>query len=136
MKMTIETLEQFRGMKSECDMITAEIESLYDTRKSPNGRPDAGHGSVPGNPTEHAVMDQIQPLQAILEAKHSEMMKQLSSVETWLESVSDAQIRALIRCYYILGKTWKATSIKIYGYPCPQRAHQKVHRFFGSDEKI
>lgn len=135
MKMTIETLEQFRGMKSECDMITAEIESLYNPVASPNGRIDAGHGSMPGNPTERAAM-RVMDRKRYLEAKQAEMMQNLSDIETWLESVSDAQIRALIRCYYILGKTWKATSIKIYGYPCPQRAHQKVHRFFGSDEKI
>ncbi len=134
--MTIETLEQFRWLKAEVDMITAQIESLYNPVASPTGRTDAGHGSVPGNPTERTVIDRIDPLQAILTAKRAEMMQQLSDVESWLETVSDAHIRALIRSYYILGKTWRQTSIKVYGYPCPQRAHQRVHRFFGSDEKI
>lgn len=133
--MTIETLEQFRGMKAECDMIQAEIETLYNPVASPNGRTEQGHGTQPGNPTEQAAFRIIER-ERVLEQKQAEMMQNLSDIETWLESVSDAQIRALIRCYYILGKTWKATSIKIYGYPCPQRAHQKVHRFFGSDEKI
>lgn len=128
--MTIETLEQFRWLKVDVDMITAQIESFYDTRQSPNGRTDAGHGTLPGNPTERAVIDRIAPLEPILDAKRKEMIKQLSQVEPWLETVKDAQIRALIRCYYILGKTWKVTSIKVYGYPCPQRASQKVRRFF------
>lgn len=66
--MNIEELEQFRGMKSECDMITAEIESLYNPVASPNGRTDAGHGSMPGNPTERAamrVMDRKRYLEAL-----------------------------------------------------------------------
>lgn len=133
--MTIETLEQFRGMKAECDMIQAEIETLYNPVASPNGRTEQGHGTQPGNPTEQAAFKVIER-KKVLEQKQAEMLTRLAEVERWLDTVPDAQMSALLRCYYILGNTWKATSITIYGYPCPQRAHQKVHRYFGSDEEI
>ena len=133
--MNIETLEQFRGMKAECDMIQAEIETLYNPVASPNGRTEQGHGTTPGNPTEQAAFRIIER-KRVLEQKQAEMLTRLAEVERWLDTVPDAQMAALLRCYYILGNTWKATSIIIYGYPCPQRAHQKVHRYFGSDEEI
>jgi hypothetical protein len=134
--MTIHDLEQFRGMKNDCDMIKAEIESFYNPVSSPNGRTEPGHGTTPGNPTERAVLNQILPHEDMLEAKQKELMQKLKEINAWIETVNDYQVRALIRCYYVLGKTWKQTSIHIYGYPCPQRAHQRVHRFFGSREEI
>lgn len=133
--MNIEELEQFRGMKAEVDMIQAEIDSLYNPVASPNGKTEPGHGSTPGNPTEQAAF-RILERKRVLEQKQREMLARLAEVEQWLDTVKDAQMSALLRCYYILGNTWKQTSVRIYGYPCPQRAHQRVHRFFGSDEEI
>lgn len=133
--MTIQDLEQFRGMKNDCDMIKAEIEAFYDTRKSPNTGTDAGHGSTPGNPTEQAVMNKVLPNQELLQRMHKEMTRKLEQIDSWLATVDDAQLRALIRCYYILGNTWKRTSVMIYGYPCASRASQRVHRYFKNDEK-
>jgi hypothetical protein len=133
--MNIEELEQFRGMKAECDMIKAEIEALYNPVASPNGKTEPGHSSTPGNPTEQAAF-RIMERKRVLEQKQTEMLHRLAEVERWLDTVPDAQMSALLRCYYILGNTWKQTSVRIYGYPCPQRAHQRVHRFFGSDEEI
>lgn len=133
--MTIHELEMFRGMKAECDMIQAEIEALYNPVASPNGKTEPGHGTVPGNPTQQAAFRIIER-RRVLEAKQADMIARLDEVEQWLDTVPDAQMSALLRCYYILGNTWKQTSILIYGYPCPQRAHQKVHRYFGTEEEI
>lgn len=132
--MNIETLEQFRGMKNDCDMIQAEIETLYNPVASPNGRTEPGHGTTPGNPTEQAAFKVIER-KKVLEQKRSEMLAELVQIESWLDTVPDAQMSALLRCYYILGNTWKQTSVRIYGYPCPQRASQKVRRYFGKDEE-
>lgn len=127
--MNIETLEQYRGMHSEVQSITAEIETLYNPVASPNGRMGAGHSSTPSNPTEQAAMRIINRKQC-LEKKKQEMMKALDEIEEWLDSVKDPELRALIRWYYILGLTWKATSLKVYGYSCYQRAYQRVRRYF------
>lgn len=127
--MTIEELEQYRGMYSEVQSITAEIESLYNPVASPNGKTDAGHGSVPSSPTERAAM-RIIDRKRTLQEKQTAMMRVLDDIEAWLESVDDCELRALIRWYYILGYTWKATSLKVYGYSCYNRAYQRVHRYF------
>lgn len=127
--MTLEVLEQYRGMRSEADAMQAEIESLYNPVASPNGKTGAGHSTTPGNPTERAALRIIERRQT-LEKKHADMLMLLDAIDAWIPFISDAQVRALIRWYYLCGLTWKATSIKVYGYPCPQRAHQRVHRYF------
>lgn len=127
--MTIRELETYRGMHSEVQSITAEIETLYNPVASPNGRIQAGHSNTPSNPTEQAAMRIISRKQC-LEKKKREMLNALDAIEAWLDSVEDPELRALIRWYYILGLTWKATSLKVYGYSCYQRAYQRVRRYF------
>lgn len=131
--MTIETLERYRGMHSEVQSIEAEIKTLYSPVASPNGRTDGGHASTPSAPTERAAM-RIIDRKFLLQQKQTAMMHELDKIEVWLDSVDDCELRALIRWYYILGLTWKQTSIKVYGYSCYNRAYQKVHRYFG--EKV
>ena len=69
--MTIETLEQYRGLQAEIDAMQAEIETLYNPVASPNGRTDTGHGSTPGNPTERTALRIIERKQT-LEQKRTE----------------------------------------------------------------
>lgn len=55
--MTIETLEQYRGIMSEIKALELEIDALYDPRKSPNGRQQSGGpGSAPSDPTGKNAM--------------------------------------------------------------------------------
>lgn len=133
--MNIETLEQYRGMKSEVDAMKAEIEALYNPVASPTGRTDVGHGNTVGNPTERTALRIIERRQT-LETKLGDMLTILDAIDAWIPSIDDAQVRALIRWYYLCGLTWKATSVKVYGYPCPQRAHQRVHRFFEENASV
>lgn len=133
--MTIEALEQYRGLKSEADAMQAEIDALYNPVASPNGRTEGGHGSTPSNPTERTALRIIDRKQA-LEDKRSEMLALLDSIDEWIQTLDDAVIRALIRWYFINGLTWKATSIRVYGYPCPQRAYQRVRRFFEENTSV
>lgn len=127
--MTIDVLEQYRGLKSEADAMQAEIEALYSPVASPNGRTEGGHGSTPSDPTERTAL-RIIDRKHVLEQKRIEMLALLDTIDAWIQTVDDAQVRALIRWYFINGLTWKATSVKVYGYPCPQRAYQRVRRFF------
>lgn len=122
-------------MRSEADAMQAEIEALYNPVASPNGRTEGGHGSTPSNPTERAALRIIERRQT-LESKRADMLTLLDSIDAWIPSISDAQVRALIRWYYLCGLTWKATSVKVYGYPCPQRAYQRVKRFFEENGSV
>lgn len=127
--MTLEQLEQFRGMRAEVVAIQKEIETLYSPISSPNGHTEGGHGTTPGNPTEQAAMRVIDRKKA-LESKVYAMQEALAAIDEWLDTVDDSKLRAIIRWHYINGLTWKQTNVKVYGYANPHRAQKKVLRFF------
>ena len=130
--MTIEELEEFKGMRAEVMAIQREIETLYAPISSPNGHTDGGHSTTPGNPTERAAM-MIMERKAALESKVMAMQEHLESIESWLETVEDSKLRACIRWHYLNGLNWKQTNVRVFGYPNPYRARKKVMRYF---EKI
>ncbi len=130
--MTIETLEDYRGIVSEIRALNALIETLYDTRKSPNGREATGHGSTPSAPTEQAFR-RIDALKAKRDSKRREWERAVQEIETWLDTVEDADVRSIVRWRFIMGYSWKRTSREVYGVDNYYRARKKFTRYF---EKI
>ena len=130
LKMTIELLEQYRGLCASVEAIRSELKYTYMPVQSPNGRTGGGHGSQPGNPTERAAMQAMQ-IQEKLAKREQEQMEIGSVVEDWLMTVTDPEIEAIVRFYYILGYSWKATSTKVYGTPKYYLSRDKIYRFFG-----
>lgn len=126
--MTIETLEQHRKLISEIKSMDAVINALYDTRKSPNGKDPGGHGSGPSAPTEQAV-DSILELKEKQKRTRKEWERGVQEIETWLNTVTDADIRSIVRLRYVLGYSWKRTSREIYGTDSYYRASKKFYRF-------
>lgn len=126
--MTVETLEQYRDLRTEINGLNAVINALYDTRKSPNGKEPGGHGSGPSAPTETAVR-QINRLKEKRNAKRREWEQAVNEIETWLNTVQDADIRSIVRLRYVLGYSWKRTSREIYGSESYYRASKKFYRF-------
>lgn len=127
--MTIETLEQYRGLIAEIKVMTAEINALYDVRKSPNGREPTGTGSSPSAPTERAVA-RILELKEKQQAKREEWERAVHEIESWLDTIEDADIRSIVRCHYVLGYSWKRTSREVYGADNYYRARKKILRYF------
>lgn len=128
-KMTIETLEHRRGIMAEIKALDAEITALYDVRRSPNGKESSGNTSGPSSPTERAAMKIIE-LRAKRDAILREWERSTAEIETWLETVTDADIRSIIRWHYVLGYTWKRTSREVYGTDSYYRARKKIIRYF------
>jgi len=126
---TIETLEQYRGLMSEIKSMDAEINALYDVRKSPNGREPGGTGSGPSAPTERAVA-RIMELQEKQSRKRAEWERAVHDIETWLDTVEDADIRSIVRWHYVLGYNWKRTSREVFGTASYYRARKKIVRYF------
>ena len=126
--MTIETLEQYRNIRTEIKTLTAEIEAMYDTRKSPNGQEPGGHGSTPSAPTETAFRN-IQAAKTKRERMRKEWERAVHEIETWLDTVQDADIRSIVRLRFVLGYSWKRTSREIYGTDSYYRASKKFYRF-------
>ena len=117
MEMTIEKLEQYKGVTSEMKALRDQIDSLYDTYRSPQFFSEGGsHSSNVGSPVEDTV-NRILKLKDIYDHKYSEAASLLLEVENWLSQVEDPEIRSIIRFHYILNRSWQQTSTEIYGYP-------------------
>ncbi len=131
---TIEDLEQFRGMSSELEALTEERTWLYYPVSSPNGRENIGQrGNTPSDPTASAY-HKIEAMDKRIERAREEIIEKQNAILDWLETVSDREVRAMIHWHYIRGLNWKQTSRKVYGYSDYQVARKRVMRFFGREK--
>lgn len=116
--MTIEKLENYKGLVAEMRSLKESIDNLYNTYRSPQLMSDGGSHSmsVGGSPVESAVV-KILKLKETYQQKYDEAADLLLHVENWLSQVEDPEIRSIIRFHYILNRSWQKTSTEIYGYP-------------------
>lgn len=127
--MTVEKLEAYRGLTSEIKGLREQIDSLYDTYRSPQFISDGGSHSMSANsPTEDAVNKILQ-----LKEKLEVAVGQLQDVENWLSTVDDAEIRAICRHRFILNKSWSQTNVAVYGYPSYCNSRKRIMRYFGKE---
>lgn len=66
-------------------------------------------------------------------SKQEEWSAAALSIEQWLNTVDDAEIRSIVRWHYILGLSWKRTAGKVYGRGDYYIARKKIYRFFGKE---
>lgn len=134
MEMTIEKLEQYKGLTSEMKALRDQIDSLYDTYRSPQLMSDGeSHSMSASNPTESAV-EKILNLKELYSKKYEEALDLLAEVESWLSTVDDVEIRSICRHHYILNKSWQQTSAIVYGYKSYYNARKRVMRYFGREK--
>lgn len=134
-EMTVEKLEQYKGLTSEMKALRDQIDSLYDTYRSPQLMSDGGSHSMSaaGSPTERAVA-KILKLKETYQQKCDETADLLLQVENWLSQVEDPEIRSIIRFHYILNRSWQQTSTEVYGYPSYYNSRKKIMRYFGMEK--
>lgn len=127
--MTLDALNTYRWIMANIEAINEEIRNLYNPISSPNGRETIGaFGNNPSNPTEKNAL-RVLALREKLETRQQEMLELREEIEQWLMTIEDAELEAIIRCHFLLSMSWRATSIRVYGYPSPDRARKKVERF-------
>ena len=133
--MTVEKLEAYRGLTSEMKGLREQIDSLYDTYRSPQLLMSDGgsHSMSASSPTESAVA-KILKLEKTYRKKHEEAVDLLAEVENWLSQVPDAEIRSICRHHYILNKSWAQTSAIVYGFPSYYNSRKRVMRYFGREK--
>ena len=133
--MTIEQLEEYRKdsrfLLSEINALELQIEQKYDTRRSPAGG-DGSHGTGPGDPTGRTAQDIIE-MKEELAALQNRWADIVRSIDQWLKTVDDAEIRSIVRWHYALGFSWKRTSGKVYGRNDYYLARKRIYRFFGKE---
>lgn len=132
--MTIEKLENYKGLVAEMHSLSESIDSLYDTYRSPQFFSEGGsHSSNVGSPVEDAV-NRILKLKDLYDHKYSEAANLLLEVEAWLSTVDDPEIRSIVRFHYVLNKSWVQTSTEVYGFPSYYNSRKKIMRYFGREK--
>lgn len=131
--MTIEKLENYKGLVAEMRSLKESIDSLYNTYRSPQFMSDGGHSMIASNPTESAV-EKILNLKELYSKKYEEALDLLAEIESWLSTVDDVEIRSICRHHYILNKSWQQTSAIVYGYQSYYTARKRVMRYFGREK--
>lgn len=126
--MTIEKLEMYYAIASTIEAIERQIQTSYATVSSPNGRESTG-STTPGNPTERQAM-RIIALKENLEQERERLYDLAEEIEAWLPTVDDLEVVSIIRWHYLLRLTWKATNMKVYGYPDYSYSRKKITRYF------
>ena len=138
--MNIEKLEQYSGITANIEALKEEINALYEPISSPNGHTGEGHSSTPGAPTERAAM-RIIKLKEDLNWQTEQMLNLREEIETWLVTITDIEIQAIVRWRYLIpnregrARTWKDVNNRVYGYPDYWYSRNRLRRFLEREEK-
>lgn len=132
-EMTVEKLESYKSLTAEMKAITLQIDSLYDTYRSPQLMSNGSHSMSAGSPTESAV-NKVLELKTVYEQKYEEAANLLYNIETWLSQIEDPEIRSIARFHYVLGYSWQRTNVAVCGYPSYYAARKKIMRYFGREK--
>lgn len=130
--MTIEELEQYRGMNAEINALNEEIEHMYDTYRSPSFASTGSFNGEASSPVEQALK-KIEKLNEVYSNRLSELNDRKLEIEAWLRTLEDTFLIACIRFHYLRGYSWKETSKRVYGYDNYYNARKVVFRYFGRE---
>lgn len=130
MTVTIDDLYAYRNLCKEINAIQFQINDTALAVRSPSlgGMP---HGTTPGDPTARAALRIIE-LEDDLNRKSNEMIDQAKQIETWIDSINDHEIRAIIRYHFLSGKTWRETALAMYGSTTRQTAQNVWKRWYSN----
>lgn len=132
-EMTVEKLEQYKGLTSEMKALRDQIDSLYDTYRSPQLMSDGGsHSMSVGSPVETAV-NKVLELKTVYVQKYEEAANLLYNIETWLSQIEDPEIRSIARFHYVLGYSWQRTNTAVCGYLSYYAARKRLMRYLGKE---
>lgn len=132
-EMTVEKLKSYKSLTAEMKAITLQIDSLYDTYRSPQLISDGSSHSISvGSPVEAAV-NKVLELRNVYEQKYEEAANLLYNIETWLSQIEDPEIRSIARFHYVLGYSWKMTNTAVCGYASHYTARKRLMRYLGKE---
>ena len=113
-EITKRDLEQLRGLIAEIETLARTepqgraVLIFYKDYRSGKGIPKTDVGIDDGE-------DEAKELAAKIRKKRRELVRQVSKIEDWLETVEDAETRAILREYYLDGKSQEEIG-KALGY--------------------
>lgn len=126
---SLEELRDCKNLERECVELKQQITSLYTPIRSPVSG-TGGHSSEPSDPTASTVA-KIAEIKEILAKKETALLDRLIAIEKWLDEVESAEIRAIVRCHFIRGLTWRETAKELYGsYIEDSAPRKKFYRYY------
>lgn len=125
-EITIVDLKDYRHIQREIKSIEAELEWIY-LPSSPSGNTSGAHSTTPGDPTVR-TWHHIQALQS----RRERLQKKIDTIDSWILTLEDHQLAAIIRCRYIIGMSWEEVSRRICGSYNEATARSIVRRHFGT----
>lgn len=131
MDISINDLENFRGLSAELESLEEMRHWKYFPVSSPNGREQIGQrGNTVSNPTEQSVFKLIE-LDEMIASRRDEVAVRLQTILEWLNTIPDANIRSMIHWHYLQGLDWGRTCMKVYGYHNYHTCRNAVLRYMG-----
>ena len=78
---------------------------------------------------ESNKIDALKKLREKLKEREVRLVNELNAIETFIDGISDSEMRQIIQYKYIDELTWAATAMKIYGSPCEDRARKHFKKY-------
>lgn len=134
-RITKEDLEQYRGLLKSIEAEEEELRTIY-IESPPPKEVIGGRASVstPGDPTARKAMKAIERREQ-LETLIAEKEAKAAAIRMFVDTIEDDYIvAAMMRFYYIMGKTWGETAKEMngqrYGRYTADNCRMKVNRYF------
>lgn len=105
-------LRDYQTLKKELENLDAQIESEYNTYKSPAlTSSGAGHSNDPSDPVTRALTRISR-----LKAQRKELLAKKTEIEDFVNSIDDRKERIILNYKYIQGYTWRTTCRAMQGH--------------------
>ena len=131
MQITREDLDNYQKIKAEIRAIEDQITRIYLSSPAPR-EVTGGRSSVtaPGNPTERKALEAEEKKRHLEERKQALELFQ-ARIERFVDfDCDDAQVRAVIRCHYLNGRTWTQTSWICFRSTNKSTSQMVIKRYF------
>lgn len=113
--MTIETLSEYRKLRTAIDALNEEIESLYNPVSSISFDRYYKQTTKDYRGSTVRALEKIEQRREALSKTLEKYTELAEQIEEWIDTIDDPMIESIVRYRYILGKSWNETSKKVYG---------------------
>ena len=131
--MTIKDLNELSYLISEIKAMQCEIESMYNSYRSPAFEKIGSSSRRSGDPTSETV-NKITELQRKYNKMLNEMIDRRDMINSWIASLDNEEIKSIIRWHYLNQKSWTETARIVYGAANERNAYRVLRRYFGKDK--
>lgn len=113
--MTIETLSEYRKLRTAIDILNEEIESLYNPVSSISFDRYYKQTMKDSRGSTIRALEKIEQRREALSKTLDKYTELAEQIEEWIDTINDPMIESIVRYRYVLGKSWNETSRKVYG---------------------